>query len=37
VLVILDRFADEGLRSGDVTPVAQSEVDCPTHPINGTV
>jgi hypothetical protein len=36
-LVILDCFADEGLGSGDVTPAAQSEVDCPLHPINGTV
>jgi hypothetical protein len=36
-LVILHRFADEGLGSGDVTPAAQSEVDCPPHPINDTV
>ena len=36
-LVILDRFAEEGLGSGDVTPAAQSEVDCPSCPINGTV
>ena len=28
--MILDRFAEEGLGSRDVTPGAQPEVDCPT-------
>jgi hypothetical protein len=37
VLVVIDRFAEEGLRSGYIAPGAQPEVDCPSHPIDGTV
>ena len=37
VLVVIDRFSEEGLRRGYVTPGAQPEVDCPPQPINGTV
>ena len=33
----LDRLAKEGLGGGDVTPGAQSEVECPTRPIHGTI
>jgi hypothetical protein len=33
----LDRFAEEGLGSGDVAPGAQSEIECPPNPINSAV